>query len=158
MDISELVKEKMKANQVIALSEPVEKPQPVEKSSNFWLWLIICFIGLSYGAMFYFANKTDQQIIVNNNPVEKNIIEKPIQTPISKNLDSDIAYLKKAVEELQHRQYLLGIITNQNSAAVEKAELESLVQLTRDWLLNKFPNLIEFSEEGRKDIEKNIQR
>ncbi len=157
MNISDLVKEKMKANQVVALNIPeVEIPQPKveKKSSNLWLWLIILFIGLSYGAMFYFATRGESQQIIANNPVDK-----PVQpSPISRNLDSDISYLKKAVEELQHRQYLLGVITNQNVAALQKAELESLVQLTRDWLLDKFPHLIDFSEEGRKDFHKNVQR
>lgn len=151
MDISDLVAQKIQGKLSVVVRETVVSPPKKRK----WLLPFIFFVIIAlYGAMFYMmVNRHKEQSVASVQRVEK-LVER-VMPDYQKEIDS----MKRDIVALERKQFLLGVIANQNSSAVVNSGTPEtgIVRLTKEWFLDKMPSFLTLSNEEKERLKKEIQ-
>ena len=156
---------------LIEPTAPSAPPQPKQEESN-WIWILIALVLLSsvttFGMILY--SKVGSTKVVPEQIVEKERPATPlppapgmtpdeVQSTVRPMLDEQskkLDELKRRVDVISHRQWLLGVAHNENVCVSENnlgpyapAIRGRYLTIDEDWKLSRVPEFLKMSEEDR---------
>lgn len=125
--------------------------------------ILAVVLGVVLVAIVFLVNNKEEKFTVLPEIKTEKVAEWPKTKPVDpvKKLQEDQETLWIVLEEkqktFQDRQTLMGILINNNFAAIKDGYEEDVVFLNGDWTINKMPTRLTLTDSDRKFLERFIK-